>query len=413
MISLGRAIGRWRAIIGVALAGLRHDRTRTVLAVVGICLAVLATTTLAGVGFGVLETGEEKFSSSGRDLWVTGGALEFAPGTVGGIDNPIVDAHTLATDLEKRDDVRTAVPLSFQTVYVSANGEDYRTLVGVGGPARGGSVNIVAGEPFSRQDVHYAGGRYDGPMTMEVVIDRRTAEMFGVGVGDSLHIGGTIADAREYEFTVVGISPTYSRFLGTPTVILHLSELQEITGTTGSDSASLLTVALTQDADPEAVAQEIEQSHPQYQVRTNQEQLRATLERQAVLLASGASLVVLAVLAGAALTINLMLGVVYQQRREFAALRAIGLSGRTLRGVITVQAVFLGVTGGLLGVGLTYPLATGIDVIAASLVGFENVVRVPRLAVLGGFAIAFGMSVLGAIAAGWRLQRLDVLEQLE
>jgi putative ABC transport system permease protein len=410
---LKRWLTKSRAIIGVAFAGLRHDRTRTVLAIVGISLAVLATTTLAGTGFGVIETGEEKFSSSGRDLWVTGGALKFAPGTVGGIENPIVDSHSLAENISSRESVRTAVPLSFQTVYVSANDSSYETLVGVGGPARGGSVNIVAGESFSSRDVHYADGEYTGPMTMEVVIDQRTADMFNVSVGDSLQIGGTIASAREHEFTVVGISPTYSRFLGTPTVIIHLSELQEITGTTGTDSASLITVSLQEGASPEAVASDIERTHPAYQVRTNEEQLRATLERQAVLLASGASLVGLAVVAGIALTVNLMLGIVYQQRREFAALRAIGLSQWTLLWVIGVQALVLGVTGGVIGVALTLPAASGLDAIAAALVGFENVVRVPQQVLVGGFVIAFVMSILGALAAGWRLQRLAILEQLE
>lgn len=410
MLSL---LQRLRAIIGTALAELRHDRTRTVLAILGICLAVLATTILAGTGYGVVETGQEKFDASGRDLWITGGALTFAPGTIGGIDNPIVNAHDLANQINQRDDVRTSVPLSFQTVYVSTNESSYETVVGVGGPGRGGSVQIVAGDELSRRDVHYADGEYDGPMTNEVIIGQRTAEMFNVSVGDTLHIGGTVADARRNEFTVVGISPTYSRFLGTPTVIMHLSELQEITGSTGTDSASLITVRLDKDASPEAVAAEIEKSHPGYTVRTNREQLAATLERQAVLLASGASLIILAVIAGLTLTVNLMLGIVYQQRCEFAALQAIGLSQWTLLGVLVVQAIILGTIGGLLGIGLTLPLATGIDAVAAALVGFDNVVRIPRFALIGGFGMAFVMSIVGAIAAGWRLQRLEVLDQLE
>jgi putative ABC transport system permease protein len=401
---IGGGLGtRIRAVVGIALAQLRHDRTRTVLAVLGITLAVLATTLLGGVGIGVVETGEEKFDASGRDLWVTGGPVRLSPGTVGGFENTVLDAHELSASIESREEVQTAVPMAFQTVYVSNDSGDWETLVGVGAPARGGTVQITEGQEFQNRDVHYADGNYSGPMTNEVIIDQRTADMFNVSVGDTLSIGGTIADARQNQFTVVGISPTFSRFLGTPTVTLHLSELQEVTGTTTADRASLITVDVVDSADPAAVAAEIEEEHPDYDVRTNREQLRATLERQAVILASGGSLVVLAVLAGIALTANLMLSVVYQQRRELAALRALGSRTSTLIGVVVVQALCLGVVGGALGVAATMPLANGLDAVAVALVGFENVVRTPRWVLAGGFAVSLPISLLGAAVAGWQV----------
>jgi putative ABC transport system permease protein len=383
-----------------------------VLSVLGIALAVLATTLLGGVGIGVVETGEEKFDASGRDLWVTGGPVRLAPGTVGGFENTVLDAHQLSEDVESREDVNTAVPMAFQTVYVSTDGESWETIVGAGAPARGGSVQVTDGTEFQQEDVHYADGNYSGPMTHEVIIDERTAALFNVSVGDSLYIGGTIADARENQFTVVGISPTFSQFLGTPTVTLHLSELQEVTGTTATDRASLISVDVVDGADPATVAQEIEQAHPAYEVRTNREQLEATIERQAVVLASGGSLVVLAVLAGIALTANLMVSVVYQQRRELAALKALGSRSGTLVGVVVVQAFVLGVLGGLLGVAATRPLAAGLDAVAASLVGFETVVRTPPWVLGAGFGVAVPISLAGAAVAGWQVSTLSPVDGL-
>jgi putative ABC transport system permease protein len=410
---LGTTLTRVRGVVGLALAQLRHDRTRTVLAVLGIALAVLATTLLGGVGIGVIETGEEKFDASGRDLWVTGGPVRLAPGTVGGFENTVLDAHQLSAAIESREDVNTAVPMAFQTVYVSTDGENWETVVGAGAPARGGSVQVTRGSEFQHRDVHYADGTYSGPMTHEVIIDDRIAALFNVSVGDSLYIGGTIADARRNEFTVVGVSPTFSRFLGTPTVTLHLSELQEVTGTTAADRASLITVDVADGADPATVAAAIEREHPNYDVRTNREQLEATLERQAVILASGGSLVVLALLAGIALTANLMVSVVYQQRRELAALKALGSRTSTLVGVVVVQALCLGVLGGALGVAATIPAATLLDVVAASLVGFENVVRTPQWVLGAGFAIAVPISLVGAAVAGWQVSKLSPIDGMQ
>lgn len=402
-----RVFSRLRAISGIALSQLLHNRMRTVLAIVGIALAVLSVTLLGGVGIGVVETGEEQFDASGRDLWVTGGPVQLAPGTVGGFENTLVDAHAVAAAIEANDNVQTAVPMAFQTVYVSTDGDEWETLVGVGAPARGGSVQVTNGTEFQRQDVHYANGTYSGPMTHEVIIDPRTAELLDVSVGDSIYIGGTISSARANQFTIVGISPTFSRFLGTSSVTTHLSELQEVTGTTATDRASLITVSVVDDASPTAVAAEIETEHPEYEVRTNSEQLAATLERQAVLLASGGSLVVLGVLAGIALTANLMVSVVYQQRQELAALKALGSRTSTLVGVLIVQAVVLGSLGGIVGVVTTLPLAHVLNLVATAIVGFESVVRTPQWLLGAGVGIAIPMSLIGSVLAGWQIATLS------
>lgn len=402
-----RVISRLRAIVGIALSQLQHNRMRTLLAVIGVALAVLSVTLLGGVGLGVVETGEEQFDASGRDLWVTGGPVQISPGTVGSFENTLVDAHSVAESIEEREDVRIAVPMAFQTVYVSTNGDNWETLVGVGAPARGPSVQITNGTEFKHQDVHYANGTYSGPMTHEVIIDTRTAKLLDVSVGDSIYVGGTISSARANQFEIVGVSPTFSRFLGTASVTVHLSELQEVTGTTATDRASLITVSVADGTSPAAVATEIESSHPSYDVRTNREQLTATLERQAVLLASGGSLVVVGVLAGITLTANLMVSVVYQQRREFAALKALGSRTSTLIGVVVVQAFVLGTLGGVVGVAATLPLVELLNVVANAIVGFEDVVRTPQWLLGAGVAIAIPISLVGSGLAGWQIASLS------
>lgn len=401
---------RLRAALGIAAAQLRFDTSRSVLTVIGIVVAVLSMTLLASVGLGVMATGEEKFQNAGRDLWMTGGPVRLGPGLSEG---SIYDAHTVSDDIEARDDVSTAVPMAFQTVYVSRTGEDFQTMLGVGAPARGPSVSVSEGSGFSSRDVHYADGSYDGEMTHEVVIDRRTAAMFDVGVGDTIYIGGTLAAARNNEFTVVGISPTFSRFLGAPTVTLHLSELQEVTGTAGIDQASLITIATKDEADPAAVKADLESQYPEYVIRTNQQQLRSMLEQQALVLAAGVSLVVLAIVAGLVLTANLLLSYVYQQRATLAALKALGWRTRTIALMIGTQGLLLGVVGGLLGVGLTKPVAAVLDHLAASVVGFENLVRTPDIVLLAGFGIAVVISLLSVGSATVLIARISPLEHLE
>lgn len=125
-------------------------------------------------------------------------------------------------------------------------------------------------------------------------------------------------------------------------------------------------------------------------MRTNHEQLEATLERQVVVLASG-SLMMLAVLAGITCTAKLMVSVVYQQRRKLAALKR-WAPGQARSSSSPCRRSTSVLWGALLGVATTVPIAAGLDAMAVSTVGFENVVQTPPWALGAGFAIAVPIS---------------------
>jgi len=405
-------MARGRALVGIAVAQLRHDRLRTVLAVLGVAMAVLATVLLVSVGSGVIETGQQKFDQSGRDLWVTGGPVELQPGSVGGFENSLIDAHTIERELEQREDVQTANPLIFQTLYVSTNTSAFDTVVGVGAASKGPSLSFSAGGGIEDGDTHYANGTYDGPMQHEVIIDRRTAQRYDLSVNDTVYLGGTLASASRNNFTVVGISSTYSSFVGAPTVVMPPSELQEITGTTASDRATMMSVQVADGYDVAATGDRIQQDYPDYTVRTNQEQLQATLQEQAVVLASGTGLVVMAVVAGVLLLLNLQLSFVYRHRETFGALQAIGTSTRSLVIVVLVNTLAIGVIGGVVGVGLALPSIWVVNEVASAVSGFEGVVSVSWRILAGGFAVSFAVSLLGGVAASLYLGRTGALRYL-
>ncbi|WP_158059011.1 ABC transporter permease [Halorussus halophilus] len=402
-------MSKLRVALAVAAAQLRHDRARTVLAVVGVAVAVLSTTLLASLGVGVVETGQQKFDASGRDLWVTGGSLSEGPG---GFGTSILNAHEVADDVEAREDVHTATPMAFRSVYVGNGSGEMQTLVGVGVPGGGPFVEISEGRSWEDSDSHYANGSYDGPMTREVLIDARTAELLDVGVGDEIQMGGSVESARRNTFTVVGISPTFSSFLGAATVTAPLSELQSVTGTSGQDRATFITVALAEGADPGAVENELQQAYPDYTVRTNDEQMQSVLQHNAVVIAVGAALVVLSVVAGFALTLNVLSIVVFQQREELAALTALGVSSRTLVGMVGAQGVLLGLLGGVLGILATPPFVFALNYAAETIVGFEGLVQTPETVLLLGVGIALVIGTLAALVAGWRSLKTVGVEQL-
>ncbi|XVH32198.1 ABC transporter permease [Haloferacaceae archaeon DSL9] len=401
-----------RAVAGVATKQLRHDRVHTLLTIVGIVLAVLATILLASTGVGVLETGTEQLDAADRDLWVTGGPVALASTGGGGFENTLLDTHSVAAEIESHPEVESAVPLGFEAVYVRSDESDYETLIGSGTTGGGPAITTTDGSGFTGEDTHYANGSYDGPMSNEVIVDERTAEMFDVEVGDSLYIGGSISSAERNEFTIVGVSPTVSQFLGAPTVTLRLSELQQVTGTTAVDPSTFITVTLESGADTDAVQADLQETYPEYDIRSNEEQLQAVLQNQALVLAGGVTLVVLAFVAGLTLTITLLGLVVHQQRSELAALQALGITPPTVVGIIASQGLILGTIGGLVAIAATPLAALGLNYLAATLVGFDGLVQPTfELAALG-LAVAVGIGSLSASLSAWRLTRHSTVDQL-
>jgi putative ABC transport system permease protein len=398
-------------ICGLAIAQLRYERARTLFAVCGITVAVLSVTLLASSGMGVLSVGEQQFDAADRDLWVTAGPLGLTTVGGGGLDNSFQGGHEIAAEMAAHEEVRVAAPLAFQTVYVSSDTEEFETVIGVGKPS-GNSISFVEGDGFSGGDQHYNSGSYDGPLSQEIVIDQRTAQAHDVSVGDSLFVGGTLSTARQNEYTVVGISETFSGFVAAPTAVVHLSELQTLTGTSGTDTVTMIILEVEEGAEVAAVQSELQQEFPALEVRTNEDQLESIVGDQATLIAGAALLVGLAIVSGAVLTIDLLLLFVSQHRRELATLSALGLSSGTVTTLVVSQGLVLGILGLVSGVVLTYPLARLLNMLAEWVVGYEGLVTVDSRVFVVGAVIAIGIGGLASLVAAWRLPSGEPLRDL-
>lgn len=400
--ALTYAYGQWRA-----------NRTQVLLAIVGVTLAVLAVTLLAGAGFGVIETGQEQFDAADRDLWVSSGETSLSP-VGGGFANAIDDSRNLSQSIAAHENVSQATPLSFETIYAGGQPEQdaLRTVIGVGVPGGGSAVQVTDGADLPG-DPHYADGQYTGNRTNQVLLDHGTADRLDVEVGDTVHIGRTTQSAVSNNMTVVGISPTYEEMIGAGTVVMPLSEFHAETGTTGTEPATFITVTVSDDADPETVQADLQAAYPNYDIRTDQEQLQAIVEDQVLVFAAGGSTVALAFIGGTALTFTLLSVIIYQQRRPIAALQAQGAGTGLVLSMTLVQGILLGVLGGLVGVILTAPAAYALNQLAAAVVGFEGLVQTSPSIYLAGFAIAVGVGTLGALIAGLRMSRHAVLARLQ
>ena len=395
------------ALVGLALVTLHADRLRTILGICGIAIAVLSITLLGGTGLGVIETGSAQIERTGGDLWVTGPTAEFTLRGGGGFENTIVDGHTVAAEMREHDGIAAAAPVGFQHVVSGTDDTGFESFVGVGISAQG-VIDVERGPGFSDRDRHYGGGAYDGPLSHEVILDEQTADVLGVDIGDTVYLGGWIGIAEEHPYEVVGISSTFADLLGAPTAIVYLSELQTLTGTESRDPAAVIAIELEADADPEAVRDDLSDTYPQLEVRTSDQQLQEMMRMQSVVIAGGVSLALVAFAAGLALAVNLLAMLVYHQRRELTALKAIGVGSRSIIGLVVTQGVTIGVLGGAVGVLATPPLALVLNWVGMAVVGLDGLVQVDPLVLVLGWGVAVGVGLIASAVAAWRVDRLAV-----
>ncbi|MFC6718332.1 ABC transporter permease [Natrialbaceae archaeon GCM10025810] len=403
---------RARAVVGLAVAQLRRSPGRTALTVLAVALAVLSVTLLASLGVGVIETGERGMADAGQDIWISSDPIDPASS---GPENPIADAHGVSADIAERDDVSAAYPLSMHDVYVGTESTDpseMERVPGVGVHRTHDGYDYEEGTGFET-DEEAAAESPSEPTTKEIVLDPATAEELGVSVGDTVVVGTSRQTAPETEFTVVGTSSHHSQYTGSQAATVPLTDLRALSGTSGTDRASFITVSVEDGEDPEAVSDDLSEEYPEYDVRTSDEQVDSLLGERPLVVASGLTLVGLAVVGGLVLTVNLLALVAYQQRDELAALRAIGLPRWLLAGTIGVQGLVIGLLGGLVALGATPFLTAGLNRLAASTVGFEHLLRTPLEVYVAGFVLAVVVGTIVALAVGWRAARYATLEHLE
>ena len=226
----GTRRGRWRGLVGLAVARLRGrlttgERYRTWLCVVGIAVPVGLLLVVTSVSIG-LASGPAT-GAGDVDYWILPESNASSAVTdVGGAR--FGSTHETADSLAARDDVEYVTPLLLELVeFETTDGStEYVLVVGVVPEAGYGEVTPVSSVQFSPGDPHYAGGEYDGAWTGHVVLSQAAAEALDAGRRDRLS-----PRASDRNFTVLGVSPPkqagVSQF---PVAIVRLSELQAVVG---------------------------------------------------------------------------------------------------------------------------------------------------------------------------------------
>jgi len=409
----------FRRIVGLfglgfreALASLRggHSR-RALVTVLGVGIAVGFTLTVTGVAVGL--TGQTTVASEGVDYWIVP-EQGSSPLTVSSDGVRLGDSHSTAASIavDQRVSGATPVLLEFVALENPADGtREYVLVAGVIPPEDAFEVIGASTAGLTPGDPYYANGSYDGERTNEVVLSEAAADLLNTSAGEPVDLRSRNRESQRLR--VANVSTSESTGVGEiPVAVMHLSELQAITGASDGDQANQILVR-TSD---ESVREDLQGVYPATNViaRNDIGLDQVGVEFDDLPLAIAVAAFVTAITVGTLAVATTMGLEVTGERRRLALLAAVGFSNRSRAIIVLAEVLTIAILGGLLGILLGVLGIKATNRIAAEYVTETTAATFHSLLVPYGIGLAV---VIGLIASlypvylGYRSDPLEVIDR--
>ena len=324
-------VGSWRPAVAMAARNLRRNRVRTVLAVLGVCIGVLAVASLGILGNVLALGADDAIGDVGTQV----------------VLSPNADAGVEALSENDVDAIRRAVgepavvPLYTDNAVVAGTTDrSFATIYGVERPA----LAFEAAE--GRLPDRHRGG---------ALIGADVADELGVGVGDTVDVAGT----QVRVVAVLAGTETFSPVAPDDAVFLPESAFD-------ADGYDQVLVVADSGAAAGAAATAIRERVNDREERVDVFELGAIVDEiegffdllgTFLLGLGGISLVV----AGVSI-LNVMLMSTVERREEIGVMRAVGVTRHDVLRVLLAEAGLIGALGAAIGTLLTVVVVAAVVV---------------------------------------------------
>ncbi|WP_276302495.1 ABC transporter permease [Halorussus lipolyticus] len=347
---------RWLGLVGVALRRTATKATRTAprqtaVSVLGVAVAVALMLVVTATGLGLVQGTTVR--GDAVDYWVvpqSGGASTMVVSTGSA---QLGDVHAKSANLTADRRIEYASPVQIEVLKVGT-GQKSEYLLGVG-VVPDPRLDRVAGlptAPLTAGDPYFANGSYDGTWTGEAVLSEGAAESLGVGPNATLTMKGALSGSGKGDLRVTAVEPASveSGLSGMPVMVVHLSELQAISGAQSADQADQILV----QSNAGGLESELENKFTGASAVTRSGFTAQNSVDSDLPLAMGLAALLIAIVVGALFVATTQGLQVEADSEQLATLTAIGFSRRARAVLLVVQALALTLVGGALGIVLAY-----------------------------------------------------------
>lgn len=401
-------------MLSLALANLKRRKLRSAISMLAIAFIVMMMVTVFALANGLTDDVGQRMSNVQAELIVvpSGANLAVIEGEGFG---PKAPAAIAAIEVDGKPAVEAAIPVYIKKVKMG--GQDQR-IYGVD-PAQwryfASQRRIVVGkllddrfEKIVRAKLDPKDFYYD-PRTvtekqlnggLQILIDKRLADVHDSRLtgGDGFETANRTVNIKEHDFQIVGV--VESGVIGR--VFMPIATMRHVYAG-GQQHSTLLFVKLNKGIDRDEAAKAIEEKTHQTVLVTERigQQLRDDMRLLFIALNSMTGISLFVGLGVIVLTIYTM---ILERRREIAILKSLGAGTFLILRQVLTESLLLCVPGALLGLALSYGIATGL-MIWKPLFTVVITGKLWALALGGGV----GVSVLAALICGTSAARQDAV----
>ncbi|NEU58086.1 ABC transporter permease [Halorussus sp. MSC15.2] len=389
---------RWVGLVGVALRRTATKATRTAprqtaVSVLGVAVAVALMLVVTATGLGLVQGTTVR--GDAVDYWVVpegGGASTMVVSTESA---QLGDVHAKSAALNDDGRVEYATPVQISVLKVRSGGTtEYVLGVGVVPDPKLDRVAGLPTAPLSPGDPHYANGSYDGEWTGQAVLSTGAARRLGVNRTANISVSGAVSGSanRDLRVTAVESAAVQSGLSGMPVMVVHLSELQTVTGAQSGDLADQILV----QSNAGGLQSSLEDRFPTANAVTRSGFTAQNSTDSDLPLAMGVAALLIAVVVGTLFVATTQGLQVEADSEQLATLTAVGFSRRARAVLLVVQALALTLVGGALGIVLAYLTTAVTNYAAVRAIAPVPIANFHPLLVAYGFGVSLLIGVLVA-----------------
>lgn len=385
----------------LALASLRRNRARTILAVLGVAIAAAMLLDMVMLSTGMRESFRVLLLSRGFQMRLTPrGTLPFDT------EASIANASDVAAQLRVRPEIDLVSPVLGASVHV-LRGDSSITAFALGI------------DPRVQGDYRLASGR-DATEANSIVANDDFLRATGARVGDTLRVAaGFDPQLRTHSGERALMVAGRARFLylasGQLAVAIPLRTLQQMTGAAREDRVSLVMVRVRDASKIGDIKKWMRTELPTIDVISTADAMARVDERLGYFRQLSAILGAVSLVVGFLLVTTLVTVSVNERVGEIVVMRAIGVSRLHVVQQIVLEGTALSVTGAVLGTGLGLVTARYLNTILSRFPGLPAAIDFflfqPRAA-WTAIALLTGCGVLAGLYPAWRAASLPLASTL-
>ncbi|MCZ7384653.1 MAG: ABC transporter permease [Candidatus Methanoperedens sp.] len=385
--------------VKIALLGLVRRKGRTFFTTLAVAIAVSMAILLVSVGVG-LKQGAAMMYDRDVDYWVIPQDSSVTDLVSNSERTMLGDVHQSVDKISSNPDIKGATPILNRLIYASNTNRTPKAVMGVG--VIPGSLDALpASAPgFSPGDIYFKGGERTG----EVVINEKTAQLLGLKPGDILQLGAS-SNSLNNSFRVMGIISA-AEYSINPVVVLHLSELQELTGNLKGDRANYIIIR-GNNALPF-----LKGLFPNALVLSSAEYSAYNIVSDKKMLATAVAVSFVSIIIAVLFITSTMILSINEKQKEFAVMRAMGISRRSIMKIVLYESIIISMLGAVFGILLSSLGERVLNMAAYSFFEAGQVAVVTPSLQLAGVGLALVAGILSGLVPAVMTGRVDIVDAL-